>query len=118
MDVNVNWSALNCNEKLKGVVSRRLTFLVGRFRSTIMKVRVRFSDVNGPKGGIDKQCVVKVKLWTAGEITIRGKGNEYQSVFQTSFERLIRSVRRELLKQREKPIRINRREHMDLIENI
>jgi len=114
MDVDVNWSAVNFNDKLKAIVSRRLSFLVGRFRTLIMRVSVRFSDVNGPKGGVDKQCVVSVKLWTAGEITIKSKGTEYQSVFQTSFERLIRSVRRELTKQREKPIRINRR---DLIDN-
>lgn len=118
MDVDVNWSALNFNDKLKGFVSRRLTFLVGRFRTVIMRVSVHFSDINGPKGGADKQCVVSVKLWTTGEIVIKGKGTEYQSVFQTNFERLIRSVRRELAKQREKPIRINRREHVNLIDNI
>lgn len=118
MNVDVNWSALNFNDTSKDFVSRRLSFLVERFRTIITRVSVRFSDINGPKGGVDKQCVVSVKLWTSGKITVKGEGTEYLPVFQASLERLIRSVRRELAKQREKPIRINRREHMQMIENI
>jgi len=118
MNVEVNWSELNFNDKSKGFVARRLNFLVGRFRTIITRVSVRFSDVNGPKGGVDKQCVVSVKLWTSGEVTVKGEGTDYLAVFQTSFERLIRSVRRELAKQREKPIRSNRREHIKMIENL
>ncbi|MBA3004459.1 MAG: HPF/RaiA family ribosome-associated protein [Desulfurivibrio sp.] len=114
MSLDVNWSVLGRNDKSKGFVSRRLSFLVGRFRSAIMRVRVHFSDVNGPKGGVDKQCVVSVKLWGSGEITVKGQGTEYLAVFQSSFEKLVRSLRRELAKQRDKPIRITRREHMKL----
>ena len=61
-------------------------------------------------GVLTKQCVVSLKLRHIGEIIIKGEGAHYLEVFQTSFERLVRSVRRELAKQRDKPIRINRRE--------
>ena len=110
MSVDVNWSASDFNEESKNIVSRQLQYLLGRYRAVTMRVRVRFSDVNGPKGGMDKRCVVSVKLRHAGEITITGEGVSYFEVFQASFERLVRSIRRELAKQRDKPIRINRRE--------
>ena len=110
MSIDVNWSALDFNEESKSIISRQLQYLLGRYRAVTMRVKVRFSDVNGPKGGLDKQCVVSLKLRHTGEIIIKGEGMDYLKVFQTSFERLVHSVRRELAKQREKPIRINRRE--------
>ena len=58
----------------------------------------------------DKQCVVFLKLRHIGAIIIKGEGVNYLEVFKASFERLVRSVRRELGKQRDKPIRVNRRE--------
>ncbi len=116
MSVDVNWSALDSDEESKIIILRQLQYFLGRYRAVIMRVQVRFSDVNGPKGGCDKQCVVSLKLRHIGEIIIKGDGVNYLEVFQTSFERLVRSVRRELAKQRDKPIRINRRESSKELE--
>ena len=110
MSIDVNWSALDLDEESKNIVLCQLRYFLGRYHAATMRVRVRFSDVNGPKGGFDKQCVVFLKLRHIGEIIIKGEGVNYLEVFKASFERLVRSVRRELGKQRDKPIRINRRE--------
>ncbi len=118
MSVDVNWSALDSNEESKIIILRQLQYFLGRYRAVTTRVHVRFSDVNSPKGGCDKQCVVSLKLRHIGEIIIKGEGVNYLEVFQTSFERLVRSVRRELAKQRDKPIRINRREASKELEKI
>lgn len=117
MSIDVNWSTSGLDEESKNIVSRQLQYLLGRYRAVAMRVRVRFSDVNGPKGGVDKQCVVSVKLRHTGEITIKGGGMNYLEVFQVSFERLFRSIQRVIAKQREKPIRINRRDASNQLEN-
>ena len=113
MNIDVKWNELEFNKKSKNIVARQLQILLWRFRAVIMRVRVRFSDVNGPKGGLDKQCMVSAKLRPTGKITINGAGIDYLEVFQSSFERLILSVQRELAKQRQKPIRINRRRKLN-----
>ena len=118
MSVDVNWSALDPNEESKIIILRQLQYFLSRYRAYTMRVQVRFSDANGPKGGFDKQCVVSLKLRHTGEIIIKGEGLNYIEVFQTSFERLVRSVRRELAKQRDNPIRINRREASKELEKI
>lgn len=41
---------------------RRLEFALGRFASRIRSLRVRLTDLNGPRGGLDKQCLVTVRL--------------------------------------------------------
>lgn len=109
MNIDVKWSELDFNKKSKSIVAHQLQILLWRFRAVITRVRVRFSDANGPKGGRDKQCMVSAKLRPAGKITIKSTGMDYLEVFQSSFERLILSVQREIAKQRQKPIRINRR---------
>jgi hypothetical protein len=91
---------------------------LGRYRAITRRVWIRFSDLNGPKGGSDKQSVVFLKLRHVGEIIIKGEGVNYLEVFQASFERLVRSVQRELGKQRDKPIRINRRETLKRLGKI
>jgi len=109
MSIDVNWSALQFKGKSKQIVSRQLQMLMGRFRAFLIGVRICFSDVNGPKGGVDKRCMVSAKLRSPGEITIISEGMDYLEAFHAGIARLIRSIQRELKKEREKPIRINRR---------
>jgi hypothetical protein len=109
MNVDVQWSSLESNEKSKRAVARQLKVLMWRFRAFIIRVRVSFSDVNGPRGGVDKRCIVSAKLRSPGEITIISEKKDFLPAFQSSLSRLIHSIHRELVKQREKPIRINRR---------
>jgi hypothetical protein len=49
------------NEAAK-LLRRRLEFALGRFTSRLRKVSARVTDVNGPRGGIDKSCVITLHL--------------------------------------------------------
>lgn len=109
MSVDVQWSALESNEKSKRAVARQLKVLMWRFRAFVIRVRVSFSDVNGPRGGVDKRCIVSAKLRSPCEITIISEKKDFLTAFQASLSRVIHAIHRELVKQREKPIRINRR---------
>lgn len=109
MSIDVQWSNLESNEKSKRAIARQLRVLMWRFRSFVIRVRVSFSDVNGPRGGVDKRCIVSAKLRSPGEITIITEKNDFLPAFQASISRLIRAILREIVKQREMPIRINRR---------
>lgn len=117
MSIDVNWSALEFNGKSKPIISRQLQIFMWRFRSFIIRVQVRFSDVNGPKGGVDKRCTFSPELRSPGELTITSEGIEYLEAFQSGLARLVRSLQREIVKQREKPIRINRRIRLINFEN-
>ncbi|MEY4094729.1 MAG: hypothetical protein RLZZ53_1928 [Acidobacteriota bacterium] len=41
---------------------RRVRFALDRFGNRVRSVRVRITDINGPRGGVDKQCIVAVRL--------------------------------------------------------
>ena len=117
MSIDVNWSALEFNGKSKRIISRQLQIFMWRFRSFIMRVQVRLSDVNGPKGGVETRCIFSAELRSPGEVSITSEGMEYLEAFQSGLARLVRSIQREIAKQRQKPIRINRRVKLLNFEN-
>lgn len=49
-------------ETLAVLARRRLEFALGRFGPRVRSLLVRLKDVNGPKGGVDKVCLVAVRL--------------------------------------------------------
>lgn len=40
----------------------RLEFALGRFGRLVRSLTVRLTDINGPRGGLDKKCLVAVRL--------------------------------------------------------
>lgn len=55
-------AAIGIPLELADLARRRLEFALGRFGGRIRSVTVRLGDVNGPRGGVDKTCVVKIRL--------------------------------------------------------
>lgn len=41
---------------------RRLEFSLGRFASRVRSLHVRLTDLNGPRGGMDKKCLIAIRL--------------------------------------------------------
>lgn len=48
--------------ELADLARHRLGFALGRFGGRIRSVTVCLGDVSGPRGGVDKTCVVKIRL--------------------------------------------------------
>lgn len=44
------------------LTQRRLEFALGRFAGRVRSLSVRLTDLNGPRGGIDKKCLIAVRL--------------------------------------------------------
>lgn len=49
--------------KLQRESERRLHFAIDRFRENIREIGVAPREVNGPRGGIHKQCKITATLW-------------------------------------------------------
>lgn len=49
--------------ELNDLLERRLLFALSRFDSRISQIAVTFSDTNGVRGGLDKECCMNVKLY-------------------------------------------------------
>ena len=68
MSIQIRGIGIPPTEALSAHIERRIAFALSRFSSKIDRVVVRFSDLNGPKGGPDKICQVG--------FTVKGMGPE------------------------------------------
>lgn len=48
----------------------RVRFALRRLTAMVPRAKVQFSDVNGPRGGVDKRCQVELSTDAAGTVVI------------------------------------------------
>ena len=93
---------------LRQHAERRLRFAVGWASDNVSKVSVRLSDINGPRGGNDKRCQVRVSLPGAREVVIEETDPDLYSAIDRAADRTERTVARRLARLRDFPhIRIS-----------
>ena len=82
-------------------IERRVHFALGRLAARIRCVMVSVSDINGDRGGTDKQCRVRISLIPKGEVVVEDVGLSVEAVVANAVERAARSGARWLERQRE-----------------
>lgn len=62
MNLTIRKSRLKWSDPLATYAERRVHHGLDRVRERVRSVLVHLADVNGPRGGEDKRCVVSVRL--------------------------------------------------------
>ena len=62
---------------MSAFVHARLTAALDRFASRIREVIVRITDVNGPKGGLDKRCIILATVGGGGQVIARSTDSDF-----------------------------------------
>src|SRR5690242_487729 len=88
------------DDKLTDHIERRLRFALGRFAARIDRLTVHLSDVNGPRGGIDKRCRIAVALVPRGRVMVEGLGDDPFTLVTDTAKRARRAVRRTIERRR------------------
>lgn len=86
------------SEQEREFARRRLLFALSRFDTKIDRVSLVVSDVNGPRGGIDKACRVTVKLRRSGGVNVKCEHAEMNACVARAAERAGRAVARAIAK--------------------
>lgn len=77
-------------------IDRCLQFAFDRFSSHINSIDISLADVNGPRGGEDVQCRIRISLHTGGELTVEGKGVSVEAVAAETADRAALAVSRRI----------------------
>jgi protein required for attachment to host cells len=80
----------------RAYIRRRLGMKLGKFAPQIERVTVRAEDVNGPRGGRDMVCRVKVVLSGLPSVVVEERGAKLRSTLDRALDRTERAVRRSL----------------------
>lgn len=87
---------LQLTDEVKTSIHRRVYFSLGRFSSCIRDIKIMLTDINGPRGGIDKSCQVNIRLKPYGEVFIKDQSEDLQGVIYSIFDRLNRTLERKI----------------------
>jgi putative sigma-54 modulation protein len=96
MDVQILDRNIGITAAQQEHVDRCLQFAFGRFSNQIRSIEVSLTDVNGPKGGDDLQCRMKVVLQGKGDLLVEGKGVSVEAVVSETADRAALAVSRRL----------------------
>lgn len=82
----------------------RMASALARFNRRVQDATASFVDMNGPKGGVDKQCRLVVRLRPNDKVTIEETGSELFAAVTRAIDRAKRAVARALRRRRDRKI--------------
>lgn len=93
------------DEDERSHLRRRLAVKLGKFATSIERVRVRVADVNGPRGGVDQVCRINVVLIGLSPVVVEERDASLEAAIDGALTGTERAVRRSVQRRRMKPIR-------------
>lgn len=102
-------SRLQDSAKIRDLAVSRVLFAMRRLSWLVPRAKVRLTDVNGPRGGVDKCCHLELKTDRIGTVTIVSKASDWHAALEASLSRATRLLlsnwqrRRDLDRSRRHP---------------
>ncbi len=85
---------------LRAFVERRLGAALRRHAVAAHRVSARLADVNGPRGGIDKSCVIEVRGPALQPVVVRERDADLYAAIDRAAARLDRTLARRVGRRR------------------
>jgi hypothetical protein len=100
---------ISLNQNSRTSIRRKLDTKFGKFARSIERMSVRLKDVNGPRGGVDHVCRIKVVLRNLPSVVYEKQDVSLNIAVGGALAGAERAVRRTLQRIRGKPIRERQR---------
>lgn len=95
--------AATLDQEDKDGIARKLGMKLGKFGSSIERVSVRLFDANGPKGGVDQVCRIKVVLSGLPSVVVERRHSAVLNAIDAAIRATALAVRRSVQRRRLKP---------------
>jgi len=92
------------DEEDRALIRQKLGAKLGKFAASIERVTVRMTDANGPRGGVDHVCNVKVVLSGLPSVVVERQDASPHAVIDLALRATEQAVRRGLGRRRMKPL--------------
>jgi hypothetical protein len=88
----------------RDAIARKLGMKLGKFVGAIERITVRLSDTNGPKGGRDQRCQIKVVLSGLPSVVVNETDSTQPRTIERAVDATAVAVRRRVQRRRLKPL--------------
>lgn len=79
---------------LRGMALERAHFVMRRLTWLVPRAKVQFSDLNGPRGGVDKRCKVEIQTEGNGSVLVTSVARDWRSALDQALARALRALLR------------------------
>ena len=98
MNIIVQAKNVELDGRSKRFLVEQVTAALDRFEDRIAALDVFVADENGPKGGMDKSVVIRVRLTSGHLLTTETTRSEFRAAFVAGIKKTKRTVRRSIKK--------------------
>ena len=102
MQIDIQALSFVLTDGLRRHIERRLAFALSARDEHIHRVKVRLTDVNGPKGGRDMCCHIQVALNRMPDVVVKDTEADLYTAIDRAADRVGRTVTRQLARKLDK----------------
>jgi ribosome-associated translation inhibitor RaiA len=78
--------------ELRSLAERRVRFVLRRLSGLVPRAKVHLSDMNGPRGGIDKRCQLELSTDGAGALVVTSVAKDWRTALDNALARAVRHL--------------------------
>ncbi|MFZ5829985.1 MAG: HPF/RaiA family ribosome-associated protein [Planctomycetota bacterium] len=101
MQLEIRRQNVRLDDTMVEHIEKQMGVALNNFESWLRDVQVSLEDVNGPKGGVDKQCRVLVNLRSGKMLKVEDTAEDWTTVVNRTADRVGHVVAKEVGKRRE-----------------
>jgi putative sigma-54 modulation protein len=101
MRLTIQANGFSLTAALRAHTEQRVAAALGWAKQHMRQLVVCLSDINGPRGGIDKRCRIQVQLGTGREVIIEDTEADLYLAISRATERADRAIARQIQRTRE-----------------
>ena len=101
MRLTIHANGFLLTEALRIHTEQRVAIALGWARQHMRTLAVSLSDINGPRGGVDKRCRIHVQLGAGREVIIEDTEDDLYAAINRAAERADRAVLRQIQRNRD-----------------
>jgi len=85
---------IDASQALREYIMERVDYALDRAQDSISFITVRITDINGPKGGVDKRCQIHLKMSGLPAVVVTGVSASIIDAIDSAAQRAGRVVER------------------------
>jgi ribosome hibernation promoting factor len=102
MQLEIRRQDAHLDEAMREFVERRINFALGAFEDKVARVSVNLDDVNGPRGGVDKQCRILISMRRGTPVMVEDLDVDLASAVGRAADRAGNAVSRRIERRRQR----------------
>lgn len=104
MRVLIQTQGLNLSQEDQNHIRQRLRQGLSRFGEKAIGVTLYLRDINGPRGGHDKDCQLVIDLEDSTAV-VRDRGIQIRALVDRALHRAVHTIGKQIERIRDKPLR-------------